>query len=43
MLLMLLLQVMIITIFKLIYRYSEFQDILDDTLANDDGRHSQAL
>ena len=40
--LMLLLQMMV-AIFKLTNNISDFQEIIDVTLANDDGRHIQAL
>ena len=39
---MLLLQMMMIAIFKLTNNISDFQDIIDVTLANDDGRHIEA-
>ena len=39
---MLLLQVMMVTKFKLTNNVSDFQDIIDVTLANDDGRNIQA-
>ena len=39
---MLLLQVMTIAMFKLTNNISDFQDIIDVTLANDDGPHIQA-
>ena len=40
--LLLLLQMMMVTIFKLTNNISDFLDIIDVTLANDDGRHIQA-
>ena len=39
---MLLLQVMTVAMFKLTNDISDFQDIIDVTLANDDSRHIQA-
>ena len=39
---MLLLQMMMVTIFKLTNDKSDFQDIIDVTLASDDGCHIQA-
>ena len=39
---MLLLQMMMVAIFKLKNDISDFQDILDVTRANDDGRHIEA-
>ena len=39
---MLLLQVMMVAMFKLTNDISDFQDIIDVTLANEDGRHIQA-
>ena len=40
--LMLLLQMLMVAIFKLRNNITDFQDIIDVTLANDDGRHIQA-
>ena len=40
--LMLLLQMMIVIIFRLTNNISDFQEIIDVTLAKDDGRHIQA-
>ena len=40
--LMLLLQMVVVTIFKLTNNISDVQDIIDVTLANDDGRHIEA-
>ena len=39
---MLLLQMRMVAIFKLTNNISDFQDNIDGTLANDDGRHIQA-
>ena len=39
---MLLLQMMMIAIFKFTNNISDVQDIIDVTLANDDGRHIEA-
>ena len=40
--LMLLLQMMMVALFKLALSFSDFQKIIDSTLANDYGRHIQA-
>ena len=39
---MLLLQMMMVAILKLTSNISDFQDIIDITLASDDGRHIEA-